>query len=57
MRNTTIPISHHRCGIRALIQIHQTERGLLALSVVQALLKLHFHISSCMIRLGLSIWS
>lgn len=37
MRNTTIPISHHRCGIRALIQIHQTERGLLALSVVQAL--------------------
>ena len=42
MRNTTIPISHHRCGIRALIQIHQTERGLLALSVVQALLEAAF---------------
>lgn len=57
MRNTTIPISHHRCGIRALIQIHQTERACSRFPWCRPFWKLHFHISSCIIRLGLSIWS
>ena len=42
MHNKRLQISHHRYGIQALIQIHKIEKGLLVLSVLQAILEAVF---------------
>lgn len=42
MHNKRLQISHHRYGIQALIQIHKVEKGLLVLSVLQAILEAVF---------------